>query len=114
MFNLSAIKILIIVIVVVIFLGPDKLPDAAQRVGRFWAAFKLWQRRVETEVREVIPNLPSTSSLGNYARNPSSLLDRLADKANADLLDEGDSSDPVREKQVLRKPVDPSADPGLN
>lgn len=114
MFNLSAFKILIIIAVIVIFLGPDKLPDAAQRVGRFWAALKLWQRRVETEVREAIPNLPSTDSLGKYARNPRTLLDKLADQANADLLDQPLTPEPAREKKIIRKPTDTSSDPGLN
>lgn len=120
MFNLSAVKILIIVVVVVIFLGPDKLPEAAQRIGRFWAQFKVWQRRVEAEVREAIPNLPSTDSLGRYARNPSALLDHLADKANSSLDENDESAQSESEpsgnptSKVIRRPVNPSNDPGLN
>jgi Sec-independent protein translocase protein TatA len=119
-FNLSAIKLLIILVVVVIFLGPDKLPEAAQKVGRFWAAFKLWQQRIEGEVREAIPNLPSTEALGKYARRPRSLLDNLAERANAELAESNvpfvdeDEVPIMKQAPVTRKPTDPSFDPGLN
>jgi Sec-independent protein translocase protein TatA len=113
-FNLSAIKILIIIVVVVVFLGPDKLPDAAQRVGRFWASFRSWQRRVENEVREAIPNLPSTDSLGQYARNPRAILDKLADQANTIADDTPEDEAPVKSLKIVRRPSEASNDPGLN
>ena len=114
MFNLSAIKLLIIIFVVVIFLGPDKLPEAAQKVGRFWSLFRSWQRRLESEVREVIPNLPSSDSLGKYVRKPSSILDQLADKSNA-TTDEGPEFVARPKPPASNRPAtDSQSDPGLN
>ncbi len=60
MFSLSPIKILVIVAAVMILLGPDKLPEVAHKLGSSWRALKRLQEKVESEVREVIPDLPST------------------------------------------------------
>jgi TatA/E family protein of Tat protein translocase len=81
-FSLSPIKILVIVAVVMILLGPDKLPEVAQKLGASWRALKRIQERVESEVREVIPDLPSTGDLARLARSPVNLLNELADRAD--------------------------------
>jgi sec-independent protein translocase protein TatB len=83
MFSLSPIKILIIVAVVLILLGPDKLPEVAHRLGTAWRSLKRLQERVESEVREVMPDLPSSSEIARIARSPVNLLNQLADRADA-------------------------------
>ena len=83
MFSLSPFKILIIVAVVLVLLGPDKLPEVAHRLGSSWRALKRLQERVEAEVREVMPDLPSTSDIARLARSPVNLLNQLADRAEA-------------------------------
>jgi TatA/E family protein of Tat protein translocase len=47
MFSLSPIKILVIVAVVLVLLGPDKLPEVAHRLGTAWRSLKRLQERVE-------------------------------------------------------------------
>jgi Sec-independent protein translocase protein TatA len=113
-FNLSAVKLLIIASVVVIFLGPDKLPEAAHKVGRFWSGFRSWQRRLETEVREVIPTLPSTDALGKYVRNPSSLLDQLAEQSNNVPTETIEHSGTPEPRTRVHRPTEKPLDPGLN
>jgi Sec-independent protein translocase protein TatA len=81
-FSLSPIKILVIVAAVMILLGPDKLPEVAHKLGSSWRALKRLQERVESEVREVIPDLPSTGDLARLARSPVNLLNELADRAD--------------------------------
>ena len=83
MFSLSPIKILVIVAVVLLLLGPDKLPDVAHKLGSSWRALKRIQERVETEVREAIPDLPSSGDIARLARSPVNLLNTLADRVNA-------------------------------
>ncbi len=80
MFDLSPLKILIIVAVIMLVMGPDKLPEVAQRLGAGWRTLKGIQQRVETEVREAIPDLPTASELARLARSPVSLLNQLADR----------------------------------
>lgn len=81
MFDLSPFKILIIVAVILLVMGPDKLPEVAQRLGAGWRALKGIQQKVEAEVREAIPDLPSASEIARLARSPVSLLNQLADRA---------------------------------
>ncbi len=84
MFDLSPIKILIIVAVGLVLLGPDKLPEVARKLGTSWRALRQLQQRVEREVREVIPDLPTTGDLARMARNPVSLLNELAHRSGVD------------------------------
>ena len=60
---LSPVKIMVIVAVVLLLLGPDKLPEVAHRLGSSWRALKRLQERVETEVRDALPDLPSTGDI---------------------------------------------------
>lgn len=81
MFSLSPMKIFIIVAVVVMLLGPDKLPEVAHRLGSAWQSLRRFQQRVEEEVRGTIPDLPSTSEIARMARSPVSVLNQLAERA---------------------------------
>jgi TatA/E family protein of Tat protein translocase len=48
-FSLSPVKILVVVAIALILLGPDKLPEFARQVGGAWRSLKSLQERVETE-----------------------------------------------------------------
>jgi TatA/E family protein of Tat protein translocase len=78
MLNLDPSKLLIIAVVAVIVLGPNKLPHVARQVGDAWRSFSEFRQRMESEVRNSIPDLPSTTDLATYARSPSVLLNRLS------------------------------------
>jgi sec-independent protein translocase protein TatB len=82
-FDLSPIKILVIVAVALFLLGPDKLPDVAHKLGSSWRALKRLQEKVEAEVREAIPDLPSTGEIARIVRSPVNMLNQLADRADA-------------------------------
>jgi len=78
MFNLDPAKLLILAVVVVIVLGPDRLPGFARRVGGIWRSFIDYRHRMEHEVRSSLPDLPSSVEISRLARSPSALFDRLA------------------------------------
>jgi len=94
MFSLSPIKLVIIIAVALIVLGPDKLPEVARQVGTLWKSAKSWQSRIESEVRDVIPDLPSTADIARIARSPVHLLNSLADKV-AEPIDEDEVAAPA-------------------
>jgi Sec-independent protein translocase protein TatA len=74
---------MVIVAVALLLLGPDKLPEVAHKLGSSWRALKRLQEKIETEVREAIPDLPSTSDIVRIARSPVNMLNQLADRADA-------------------------------
>jgi TatA/E family protein of Tat protein translocase len=131
-FSLSPIKIMVIVAVVLVLLGPDKLPEVAHKLGSGWRALKRIQERVEAEVREVVPDLPSTSAIARIARSPVNLLNSLADRADARDADRGgdnveqgtptpdfdfdevEDQPPPTPSPAPRSDFPPSADPSLN
>jgi Sec-independent protein translocase protein TatA len=93
MLNLDPGKLLIVAIVAIIVLGPDKLPHAAQQVGRTWRSFNEFRRHMEAEVRSNIPDLPSTNELARLARSPTALLDHLGGMSSEDPPTDPDASE---------------------
>jgi sec-independent protein translocase protein TatB len=79
MLSLSPVKLLIVALVAMILLGPDKLPQVARQLGVGWRAVRQFQQRIETELRESMPDLPPTSEIARMARSPLSILNQLAD-----------------------------------
>jgi len=78
MFNLDPGKLLVIAVIAIILLGPDRLPQVARQLGGAWRSFNEFRHRMETEVRSTMPDLPSTSEIARLARSPSALLDHLS------------------------------------
>ena len=52
MFNLSGSEIVIILILALVILGPDKLPDAMRRAGKTWAELRKLSTGFQEEVRK--------------------------------------------------------------
>jgi sec-independent protein translocase protein TatB len=77
MFNLDPGKLLVIGVIAVLLLGPDRLPHVARQVGGTWRSFNQFRQRMEDEVRSNIPDLPSTGDLARLTRSPSALLNHL-------------------------------------
>ncbi len=76
---LSPAKLVVILVVALIVLGPDKLPGMARQVGSFWSQFRTFRQRFEDDVRGNFPDLPSTEKITQAVRSPLSFLDTLAD-----------------------------------
>jgi sec-independent protein translocase protein TatB len=93
MFNLDPAKLVIIAVVAVILLGPDRLPHVARQVGGYWRAFNDYRHRMESHVRESMPDLPSSAEITRLARSPSALLDHLS-AMGTDKDDEAPASPP--------------------
>ena len=80
MLSLSPAKLLVVLVIALIVLGPDKLPDLARQAGALWHDLRKLRGRLESEVRGAFPDLPSSHQLTQAVRSPLSLLDDLADK----------------------------------
>jgi sec-independent protein translocase protein TatB len=77
---LSPAKLLVILVVVLVVLGPDKLPKVARQIGGLWGDFRKLRQRLESEVRGTFPDMPSTEKISQVVRSPISFLDNLADE----------------------------------
>lgn len=80
MLALSPWKIVVIVVVALLVLGPEKLPSVARQVGGFWGDFRRFRARLESEVRGVFPDLPPSHEVASAVRSPLAYLNRLADE----------------------------------
>ncbi|MGH9007893.1 MAG: twin-arginine translocase TatA/TatE family subunit [Acidimicrobiales bacterium] len=78
MLSLNPEKLFIVLIVALVLLGPDKLPKLARQLGAGWTKVKAFQQRMEAEVRETIPELPSSHEIARIVRSPVSYLNSMA------------------------------------
>jgi sec-independent protein translocase protein TatB len=96
MFNLDPGKVIVIAVVAIILLGPDKLPQFARQVGGAWRTFNDFRHRMESEVRSTMPDLPPTSEIARLARSPSALLTHLSNlPSEEDEAPDGSSQPPA-------------------
>jgi sec-independent protein translocase protein TatB len=94
MFNLDPGKLLVIAVVAIILLGPDKLPQFARQVGGAWRSFNEFRHRMESEVRSSMPDLPPTSEIARLARSPSALLNHLSSMSSDEEKDAAEGEEP--------------------
>jgi sec-independent protein translocase protein TatB len=95
MLSLSPAKLLVILVIALIVLGPEKLPQVARQIGAAWHDMRRWRARVEDEVRGTFPNLPPTHEVAQAVRSPLAFLDRLADEHEKAQTEElGPTADP--------------------
>lgn len=80
MLTLSPAKILVVLVVALVVLGPEKLPGMARQIGAAWGDLRRWRARLESEVRGVFPDLPPAHEVAQAVRSPLAFLDRLADE----------------------------------
>ena len=82
MLNLDPGKLLVIAVVAIILLGPDRLPQVARQLGGAWRSFNEFRHRMASEVRNTMPDLPPTSEIARLARSPSALLNHLSNMSS--------------------------------
>jgi TatA/E family protein of Tat protein translocase len=92
--TISPLKVLIVLVVALLLLGPDKVPQAARQIGAGWSAFRRFRQRMEEEIRETVPDLPAAHEIVRAVRSPMSFLDNLADLHG----DDGTKSDGTTSK----------------
>ncbi len=61
MFNVGTPELLVILLVALIVLGPNKLPDAARQVGRFLGEMRRMSTGFQTELRDAMQEPVSTA-----------------------------------------------------
>ncbi len=114
MISLSPVKLMVVIALVVLLLGPDKLPEVAKTLAQWWQRARQFQQRVEEEWRRNVPDLPSSRDIVRYARNPVSLLDQWSTTGGAE-RDEASSAPrpPGLENRPSTGPTG-GPDPSLN
>ncbi len=91
---LSPAKVLVILVVVLVVLGPDKLPRVARQIGGLWGDFRKLRQRLESEVRGTFPDMPSSEKISQAVRSPISFLDSLADEHTSERAAASDNGTP--------------------
>jgi Sec-independent protein translocase protein TatA len=74
-FDITPLKILIILVVALVVLGPERLPSLAHQVARGWSDFRRFRDRFESEVRDTVAAKPATKPAATNASAPSPTAD---------------------------------------
>ena len=112
MLDLSPVKILVVLVVALIVLGPDKLPQMARQLGAAWGDLRRFRTRLESDVRGAFADLPATHEVAQAVRSPLAFLDRLADEhEKAKAAGAGDGQE-TTDPPVTTAPPPPSASNG--
>ena len=70
MFNLSGSEIIVILLLALVVLGPEKLPDAVRRAGRTYAELKRMGNSFQAEVKSALDEpLKEMQETANLMRN---------------------------------------------
>jgi sec-independent protein translocase protein TatB len=104
-------KVLIILIVALVVLGPDKLPGVARQMGAAWGELRKFRQKLESEVRGTFPDLPSTQQVAQAVRSPLSFLDQLADAHEREQQGPGEVATPAAMKPTPPGPSSTSDEP---
>jgi sec-independent protein translocase protein TatB len=94
-FNLTGSEIVVILLLALVILGPDKLPDAMRKAGRTWAELKKLSNGFQDEVRkgfeeptaEVKKTASAVKQAASFANAPVKNAQKSAKGAVKSLLD---------------------------
>jgi sec-independent protein translocase protein TatB len=109
MLNLDPAKLLVIAVVAIILLGPDRLPQVARQAGAAWRSFNEFRHRMESEVRDTMPDLPSASEIARLARSPTALLNHLSSMSDSPESTNGDGQPSTNGDGTATAPADGDA-----
>jgi len=98
--DLSPTKLIIIFVVAIFLLGPKRLPQVARQLGVAWAKVRTFSQRIDGELRQTMPDLPTGRDIVRYARSPITLLNDLADGVPGDSALVEDPGAPSGEKDT--------------
>jgi len=89
MFDIGPEKLLIILVVALLVLGPEKLPKVARHIGAAWGDLRRFRERIESEVRSAIPDLPVSSTA---MKSPLAFLNDLTIPKLGQVIDSGEET----------------------
>jgi sec-independent protein translocase protein TatB len=89
MFGMSFGEILVIAIIAILFIGPDKLPDAMVKIAKFFRSFK----KSVNEVKESIEQEVHLSELKQEAISYKEQLEKSVDEIKKDTISDVDVMD---------------------
>jgi len=111
MFFISPEKLLVILGVAMLVIGPDKLPKVAGQIGAFWRELQRWRARLENEAKEIFPDMPSLETIGQAVRSPLSYLDGLTVEGRSDEMTKESVAPQTEPGTAIRRPAIATARP---
>ena len=117
-FNLSGSEIVVILLLALVVLGPEKLPDALRRAGRTYAELKKmgnsFQAEVKSALDEPMKEMRETADLLRKAADFSGETERLAGAAAPAAVPTADPDAAAARRRLRRRHAQPADEPALD
>jgi sec-independent protein translocase protein TatB len=114
--NLSGSEMIVILIVALVVLGPERLPELARSAGRGLHKLRTMTEGLQTEVRDVLddPSMKPLRDLGEFAARPRQKLGEYALEAQEEELAKRRAEAHANHAAAVdeEEPADSVADPG--
>lgn len=68
--NLDPAKLLVILVIALIVLGPERLPRVARQLGALWREITVTRDRLVNEIKEQVPDIPDPRDLRSRFFDP--------------------------------------------
>lgn len=102
MFNIGAGELLVICLVALIVLGPDKLPEAARKAGELMSQVRKYSSGFQSELRNALDE-----PVESKARERGAAVSRSKTRSSVDPVTEGQP--PEGQPDADQRPADPAA-----
>lgn len=108
--NIGGWEILAVLVLLMVVVGPDRLPEMARKIGRGIAQARAQMSSMSDEVRGVVddPAMQPLREIGEFAMRPRQKLSEIVRMAEFDLHEEA-----AQVKALLDAPVQPEASPTI-
>lgn len=95
--NLDPAKVLVILVIALIVLGPERLPRVARQLGMFLHEISQQRNRIVDQIRDQLPELPESGSVRSF------LFDSLAREQGRAVPDQTGRLGPRSEPRALER-----------
>lgn len=68
--NLDPAKLLVILVIALVVLGPERLPRVARQLGALWREMTVTRERLVNEIKQQVPDLPDPRDLRSMLFDP--------------------------------------------
>jgi sec-independent protein translocase protein TatB len=124
MFNIGGGELLVIAILALIVLGPDKLPQAARQAGRFMSEARKMSAGFRQELKSAldeadVAKLTADTTAGaattpTPATSDDDVIEARARERGRRLTGAPEGAEPIGDQPVETEPIEPPAGPGTN
>lgn len=106
--DITPVKILIVAVIALMVLGPEKLPEMTRKAGKAWADFKSFRANMESQVRETVGDVPGFSEFTKLTKLTNGGIKSTIASTVSSAMSMPTSAGPATSKSTTSEPTAPA------